>query len=67
MYALYSKDLLPCVYCCKLVNLYYAKSHLKTKQCLKFQNAIETEEKSALLLKFLREINKLKSELRFTD
>lgn len=63
MYNLYSKDYIPCVYCNKLVSLYNAKAHLKTKRCFILQKLLPEQEKNDLLLKFNREVNKSKSEL----
>jgi len=66
-YKKYCNDILHCVYCRKCVNLYYAKCHLKTKKCKSLQEMIPKEEYSSLYLKFIRDINKLRSELKFRD
>lgn len=67
MYKLYCNDYLPCVYCHKHVSLYNAKAHLKTKQCKNLQNQMSEEEKSSLLIRHTREVNKLKCELRLKE
>jgi len=66
-YKKYCNDILHCVFCHKCVNLYYAKSHLKTKKCQALQEMLSTDERNNLSLKFIREINKLKSELKIKD
>lgn len=63
-YKKYCADYIPCIYCEKLVNLYYAKSHLKTKKCVALQKLLSSEERDNLCLKYNREINRLKSELK---
>ena len=67
MYKKYCNDILPCVFCHKCVNLYYAKSHLKTKNCKALQGMFPKEERDSLFLKFIQEINRLKSELNLKE
>ena len=67
MYYLYRDDFLPCPYCSRCVNLYYAKHHLKTKKCKEFQRAMTQEEYHGLLLTFYRKLNKLKSDIRLEE
>jgi len=67
MYKKYCNDMLPCVYCNKCVNLYYAQSHLKTKKCKALREMISKEESDSLYLQFIREINELKSEIRLKE
>lgn len=67
MYKKYCNDILPCVFCHKCVNLYYAKPHLKTKSCKALQELLSKEEIDNLYLKFVREINSLKSELKLKE
>ena len=66
-YNLYSKDFIPCVYCSKLVSLYNATAHLKTKSCVTVQQLMDEKERNDLLISQKREINKLKSELRLKE
>jgi hypothetical protein len=63
VYKIYCDDLLHCVFCHKCVNLYYAKSHLKTKKCKALRGLLSEGDGDSLYLKFLQEINKLKSML----
>ena len=63
-YELYSKDFIPCVYCNKLVSLYNATAHLKTKSCKTIQQLMEEKERNDLLISPKQEIKKLKSEIR---
>ncbi len=67
MYKKYCNDILHCVFCNKCVNLYYVKSHVKTKKCKTLQEMIPKEEYDNLYLKFVREVNKLKSELNLKE
>lgn len=67
MYKLYINHFISCPFCNKLVNLYYCKQHLKTKRCKSLQQLVEKNEFDNLYLKFVREINKLKSELRLNN
>lgn len=67
VYKKYCNDFLPCVFCHKCVNLYYSRSHLKTKRCKELQERVSTEEFENLYLKFIREINQLKSELKLKE
>jgi phage FluMu protein Com len=66
-YKLYSEDFIPCVYCHKLVSLYNATAHLKTKSCKTIQQLLEEKEKNSLLITQKREINKLKSIIRLKE
>ena len=66
-YELYSKDFIPCVYCSKLISLYNATAHLKTKSCKTIQQLMEEKERNELLISQKREINKLKSEIRLNE
>ena len=66
MYKKYSNDFVQCVYCCKLVNLYYARTHLKSKSCKCLQDLLKKSDFDLLFLKYQKEINQLKSELRIT-
>jgi phage FluMu protein Com len=66
-YKMYSADFIPCVYCNKLVSLYNATAHLKTKSCKAIQQLMEEKEKNDLLISQKREINKLKSEIRLKE
>ena len=45
-YKLYSQDFIPCVYCNKLVSLYNATAHLKTKSCKTIQQLMEEKERT---------------------
>lgn len=67
MYKLYANDFISCQYCNKLVNLYYCKQHLNTKRCQILQELLNKDDYDNLYLKFIREINKLKSELRLKE
>ena len=62
-YVLYKHDLIPCCFCGKHVNLYYSKTHLKTKHCVALQKLINEEERNNLFVQYCREINRLKGEL----
>lgn len=66
-YKLYSADFIPCVYCKKLVCLYNANAHLKTKLCVAIQQLMDEKERKNLLISHKQEINKLKSELRLKE
>ena len=66
-YKLYSADFIPCVYCNKLVSLYNANAHLKTKSCKTIQLMMEEKERNDLLISQMREINKLRSEIRLME
>jgi phage FluMu protein Com len=66
-YKLYSADFIPCVYCNKLVSLYNATAHLKTKSCKTIQLMMEEKERNDLLISQIREINRLKSEIRLKE
>ncbi len=66
-YKLYSADFIPCVYCNKLVSLYNATAHLKTKSCKTIQLMMEEKERNDLLISQMREINRLKSEIRLKE
>jgi phage FluMu protein Com len=66
-YKLYSQDYIPCKFCHKLVCLYNASAHLKTKNCKTFQELVDETERNSLLMTQKREINKLKSELRLKE
>lgn len=63
VYKKYCSDILHCVFCNKCVNLYYAKAHLKTKKCQALKEMLTEDERNKLFLKFVQEINRLKSEL----
>jgi phage FluMu protein Com len=63
-YELYCNDFIPCVYCNKLITLYNATAHLKTKSCRNIQQLMVEKERIDLLISQKREINKLKSEIR---
>jgi len=67
LYRKYKNDYVPCCFCAKHVNLYYAKSHLKTKKCSALQKLLSEDEMKTLLLKFHRELNNLRSELRLSS
>ena len=66
-YNLYNKDFIPCCICNKLVSLYNAKAHLKTKGCIEIKQIMKEEEINDLLLLQKKEINKLKSEIRLNS
>lgn len=63
VYKKYCNDMLPCVFCHKCVNLYYAKAHVKTMKCKALRDLLSENEGTSLYLKFMQEINKLKSML----
>ena len=65
-YKLYSADFIPCVYCNKLVSLYNASAHLKTKSCKTIQLLMEETDRNKLLITQKREINNLKSKIRLS-
>lgn len=67
MYKKYSKDYLHCPCCSKLVNLYYSTQHLKTKNCQSLKKLMDEKDYDVLYLKFIREINKLKSDIRLSE
>jgi hypothetical protein len=67
VYKKYCNDILPCVFCHKCVNLYYAQSHMKTRNCKALRGMFPKEESDSLFLKFIQEINKLKSELKLKE
>lgn len=67
VYKKYCDDILPCVFCHKCVNLYYARSHLKTKKCKALKEMLPKDESDNLYLKFIRDINQLKTELKFKE
>lgn len=67
LYKKYCNDMLHCVFCQKCVNLYYAKSHLKTKKCKALRELFSKNEGDSLYLKFMQEINKLKSVLMIKE
>jgi hypothetical protein len=67
-YNLLKNDILECVYCKKLVNLYYCKVHLKTKKCLAIQNVFK--EKGLYDDKFItmeQRINELKDKIKYNE
>jgi phage FluMu protein Com len=66
-YNLYSQDYIPCCFCGKLVCLYNATAHMKTKNCKTFQQLVDETERNKLLMTQKREINKLKSDLRLKE
>ena len=66
-YKLYSADFIPCIYCNKLVSLYNASAHLKTKSCKTIQQLMDETERNKLLITQKREINNLKSKIRLTE
>jgi hypothetical protein len=66
-YELYSKDYIPCCYCGKLVSLYNATAHLKTKGCITIQQLMDEKERKDLLISQKQQINKLKSEIRLKE
>lgn len=66
-YKKYYNDIIHCVFCHKCINLYYAKAHMKTKKCKALQEMIPKEESENLFLKFTREINRLKGELKLKE
>jgi len=66
-YKLYSADFIPCVYCNKLVSLYIATAHFKTKSCKTIQLMMEEKERNNLLISQMREINRLRSEIRLKE
>jgi phage FluMu protein Com len=65
-YELYSKDFIPCMYCNKLVSLYNATAHLRTKSCIGIQQLMDEPERNKLLISQKREINKIKSTIRLS-
>ena len=65
-YKLYSADFIPCVYCNKIVSLYNASAHLKTKSCKTIQLLMEETDRNKLLITQKREINNLKSKIRLS-
>ncbi len=66
-YDLYCKDYLPCCFCNKLVSLYNANAHIKTKHCRALQQLLDEDDRVNLFIAHKREINKLKSELRLRE
>ena len=64
-YELYSNDFLSCPYCGTVINLYYARTHINGKKCKRLQNLVTIDVHTDLFLKFIREINRLKSSIKF--
>ena len=66
-YEIYSHDFLSCPYCGKITNLYYAMVHINGKKCKRLQDLVTKETHTDLYLKFIREINRLKSSIKFEN
>ncbi len=64
MYKIYSKEIIQCPCCNKYINLFYGINHLQSKQCRKIQDMMKEDELKQIQIVFIREINKIKSELK---
>lgn len=61
-YDMYRNDFIRCIFCGKCIMLYYAKQHLRSKRCRENQEL--DENKIQNYLRHIKEINKLKSDLK---
>jgi hypothetical protein len=64
-YCIYVNELINCPFCNKLHNIYYIKSHLKCKSCKKHQIIMKDDEINNKLLDLEKEINKIKSTVKY--
>jgi len=62
-YTEYKCHIISCPFCDKHTNVYYAKQHLKSNSCKKFQtNSNELTKKT---MEFNKKINQIKSQIKF--
>ena len=71
LYELYANELLPCIFCDSIINLYYINSHMKTCKCKKLQVLYKkvhgAKIYNQLILEHKRNVNKIKSDVKLND
>jgi hypothetical protein len=61
-------DLVNCLFCNKLVNLYYCKTHLKSKKCVMIQNILKDKnEYDDLNIKMQHRITELIDKIKYSE
>ena len=61
LYDLYRAEYIPCAFCGSIISLHYSFYHLKSKKC----KEVQKQESNQKMIDFKKEINRLKSQLRF--